>query len=106
MANVHIKEDLMKRLADVAERENRPVEEIIESALEQFASQRLTAEKPVYQFDYPADTKDVLLLIAKAADELGETSSVPNLSERSSELLRTEWPEYLQRRLRKQDNND
>lgn len=43
------------------------------------------------------------LIIARAADELGESSKEGNISERSRELLATEIPEYLMRRMRGDD---
>jgi hypothetical protein len=49
-----------------------------------------------------ADPNNVFLRILEGAYEIGESSSESNIAERSREILHTEFPEYLMRRMRGQ----
>lgn len=95
MINYTIPDQLAEKFEDITRRENRPVDEIVEEALKQYAEEHLpspSAEEP--------QTRNLLLLIAQAADELGEGSKEGDIAERSREILNNEIPEYLMRRMR------
>jgi hypothetical protein len=49
---------------------------------------------------------DPLLIIAEAAEEAGLRSEQGDISARSRELLETDYPGYLMRRMRGQDNDE
>ncbi|MFN8565581.1 MAG: ribbon-helix-helix protein, CopG family [Anaerolineae bacterium] len=95
MTDFTIPDDLAELLNDVARRENRPVDEIVEEALKQYAEEHL----PPSASEQP-QTRNLLLLIAQAADELGEGSKEGDIAERSREILNNDIPEYLMRRMR------
>jgi len=95
MTDFSIPDHLAEMLEHIAQSENRPVEEIVEEALQQYASEHL----PPSSANQP-QTRNLLLLIAQAADELGEGSKEGDIAERSREILNNEIPEYLMRRMR------
>lgn len=90
MTDFTIPDQLAEKLEDIARRENRPLDKVVEEALQQYASEHLP----------PQQTRNLLLLIAQAADELGEGSNEGDIAERSREILNNEFPEYLMRRIR------
>lgn len=94
MISYTIPEQLAEKFENIARRENRPVDEVVEEALQQYAD-----EHPPAPLEQP-QTRNLLLLIAQAADELGEGSKEGDIAERSREILNNEIPEYLMRRMR------
>ena len=100
MTDFTIPDDLAVLLSDLARRENRPIEEIVELALRRYA---IAHRFPTKQTESPEESQEdehPFLVIARAADELGENSKEGNISERMREILATEFPEYLMRRMR------
>ena len=100
MVTLHISEELARKLNELAARENRPVEEVLEALVKERRpfSEAIAENRPV--------TPNPLLLIAQAADQLGDSSELGNLSEMSREILRLEFPQYLVERLQQQDNSN
>src|SRR5579871_753225 len=93
MTDFTIPDDLAEQLENIAQRENRPLDEVVEAALRSYAEEHVSTEAP-------SEKDDLFLLIAQAADELGEGSKEGDIAERSREILDTEFPEYLMRRMR------
>lgn len=85
---ISIPEPLGDELEFIARQENRSVDEILESIVRQFVAAHSRPGSPP---DDQPQTKDLFALIAKAADELGENSKEDNISERSREILLTEY---------------
>jgi predicted transcriptional regulator len=90
---IQISDDLLERLKDIAQNEQKSVEELAASLIEQ----QITPE-----YD---ESRDPLLMIARAAEEAGLSSGQDDIAERSREILNTEFPDYLMRRLREQGND-
>ncbi len=103
MTTIEIDPHLMHLLQDVAKRENRDLDEVIQTTLHHFAMARAYQGVSAVEPEPETKIKDVFRLVAEAADKLGETSDHINFSERSRDLLNTDYPEYLMRRLREQD---
>jgi hypothetical protein len=90
-----IPERLAEQLENIARLENRSPDEVLEDALQHYAtdhSVEITEGQP--------KTRNLLLLIAQAAEELGEGSKEGDIAERSREILNNDFPEYLMRRMR------
>ncbi len=102
---ISVDETLWRHLQEIARQEQRPVDEIAGAILRRYAMARVPPPSPATPVDIEEDTKDLFLLIARSADELGETSEKGDISERSREILHTEYPEHLMRRLREQDSD-
>jgi hypothetical protein len=90
---IQISDDLLERLKDIAQNEQKSVEELAASLIEQQIA-------PEYD-----ESRDPLLMIARAAEEAGLSSGQGDIAERSREILNTEFPDSLMRRLREQDND-
>lgn len=90
---LQISNDLLAQLQERAAREKKPVEELA-----------ITLIWQQIQREYDA-SRDPLLVIARAAEETGLSSEHGDISERSRELLQTDFPDYLMSRLRKPDND-
>ena|SRR4051794_2113257 len=91
MTDFTIPDELAEQLENIAQRENRPLDDVVEEALRHYADE--------HQPEQPK-TRNLLLLIAQAADDLGEGSKEGDIAERSREILNNEIPEYLMRRMR------
>jgi hypothetical protein len=89
-------EQLAWRLLDIARRENRPVEAVLESLLETYIDTETMAEAP------PGS----LALLAQKAVEAGIRSGRPvDTASRSREILHNEYADYLKKR-RKDEQPD
>lgn len=102
MATIEIPDDLVKTLNKIAEREGRTVEEIAKSALGQFSDAHWIPVAAPEDSETASETNDLFTLVIRAAHELGEGSRQGNVSERSRELLSTDFADYLMRRHRGQ----
>lgn len=87
-----IPDDLAELLDNIAQRENRSVDELVEEALQQYASEHLFSSEEQRH-------KNPFLIIAEAADQLGLGSSERDIAERSREILNYDFPEHLMRRM-------
>jgi hypothetical protein len=97
MADLPISDEMMEELRRVAEQEGQSTEEIAEAIVKQYVlSRRFPIRGGAAAED--ADTRDVFMRIARAADALGVRSERTNISELSREILSLEFPEYLKRR--------
>ena len=90
---IRISDDVFAQLEEKALEEQKPVEEIAAALLEENL-----------QYHYHED-RDPFLLVAKAAEEAGLHSEHGDISERSRELLQTDFPDYLTHRLREQGDD-
>jgi hypothetical protein len=99
MTDLPISEELAVRLRRLAENENRA----LEAVLSDFVSERQHKDEQTSNV-VAADkmVKDPLLLIAQAADDLGDHSESGNIAEFSREVLTLEYAEHLKRRLAEQ----
>jgi hypothetical protein len=103
---VKISSELLRLLNSVAEQENRLVDDVVESVLRRYAIAHQFPVKPPTPDEQPTEDQHPFLVIARAADELGENSNVGNIAERSREILATEIPETLMQRLRASDADE
>jgi hypothetical protein len=87
---IRISEDVFAQLEEKALEAQKPIEEIAAALLE---------ENLQYRYD---ENRDPFLLVAKAAEEAGIQSEHGDVSERSRELLKKDFPDYLTNRLREQ----
>jgi hypothetical protein len=87
MANLIIDDALARQLQEIARRENRSVDEVLESLLAQYTPNQGDKSSP-----------DPLLMMADAARKFGLRSGRSDISSRSREILSSEWPEYLKHR--------
>lgn len=91
-------EQLAWRLLDIARRENRPVEAVLESLLER------------YDQSMPDETKPkpgTLAALAESARRANLRSEKPvDTAARSREILHNEYPDYIRRNMDKQQPND
>jgi hypothetical protein len=94
MAEMVIPEHLAQQLRAIAERENRPVEEVLAEALRQYASPSDEASP-----DEIAPPPGTLARFAYEARKAGFRSGVSDTSERSREILETEFGDYLTRKM-------
>jgi hypothetical protein len=85
------------RLLDIAQRENRSVESVLDTLLDYY---------PTVQPEETAQ-ETPFAMWAKAAEDANIHSSGPvDTSERSREILNTEYADYLKRRLNEQSDTD
>lgn len=96
MTQFTIPDDLAELLDDIAHRESLPVDELIEKALRDYA----TAVELDKSIATERSNRNPLLVIAEAANELGAGSKEGDISQRSREVLNTDFSEYLMRRTR------
>lgn len=94
MTHIEISEQVLERLREVAEQQNLAVEEIAETILNEWAQAYIEPEA------------DPLLMIAEAADKLGLRSEEGNIASRSREILNTDYPDDLMRRINEQSDAD
>ena len=90
---IRISENVFAQLEEKALEAQKPVEEVAAALIEQNLEYHYNEEH------------DPFLLFAKAADEAGLQSQHGDISERSRDLLQTEFPDYLTNRLREQDSD-
>jgi DNA polymerase III delta prime subunit len=89
-------EDIATRLRDIAEQEERTVEEVLGSMLKAYTSRS-------------AGTVEAgsLAMLARSAVEANiQSDHVVDTSTRSREILRTEFADYLKRRIDEQSDSD
>lgn len=98
MADLLIRDERIAwRLLDIARRENRSVEAVLDTLLSQY-DENGEGEKP---------TPGTFAALAEAARRANISSSEPvDTSERSREILNTEYADYLKRRLDEQSHTD
>jgi hypothetical protein len=104
MTTIEISKELYKRLESVAKNENRSVDDLVESSLHEYISAH-----GVNQWDATEDMSvehDPFLMIARAADTLGDRSVSGDIAERSREILSKDFPEYLADRTSEQKSED
>lgn len=92
-------EGIAWRLLDIARRESRPVEAVLESLLEHYEP---TA--PIVEDEPQPGTFAALAAAARRAN-LSSPEPV-DTSERSREILNTEYADYLKRRMDEQQSSD
>ena len=99
MAELVIRDErLARKLYDIAHRENRSVEDLLESLL---------AERyPQSSDDRPAPGTFAALNWAAQKAGIGRDASPTDTSEHSREILETEYTDYLKRRMDEQSNSD
>ncbi|MCC6615803.1 MAG: hypothetical protein IT320_20195 [Anaerolineae bacterium] len=102
MTSYEIDDEVARTLEEIAQAEDRPVDELVNDVLKHFAKTRAYQGKNSEPIDERHDPDDVLLHILAGADELGERSTESNISERSREILSTDFAEYLMRKTRGQ----
>ena len=90
-------ETIATRLRDIAEQEERTVEEVIGSMLDTYRGGRETSAAP---------EPGSFAMLAKSAQEAGIQSEATDTSERSREILSTEFADYLRRRIDEQADAD
>ena len=105
MTSVEIDKDLYRRLESIARNEKRSVDEVVQASLKQYVSAHSSGDEQA-ELDSAAQERNPLLMIAAAAEALGDQSSDGTVSARSREILENEFPEYLMNRLRNQDAED
>lgn len=91
-------EKIAWRLLDIARREKRSVESVLESLLEDY--------EPSTSEDEPQPGTFAALLKAAQEARIGVDSEPTNTSEKSREILNTEYADYLKRRMDEQSNTD
>jgi len=93
-------EKIAWRLLDIARREKRSVESVLESLLEDYESNGQVEEGEPQPGTFAA--------LLKAAQEarIGVDSEPTDTSEKSREILNTEYADYLKRRMDEQSNTD
>jgi len=97
MADLVIHDDLAKRLREIARRQNQTVEEMLTAIVEQYKSS-VGDEMPIP--GTPA-------ALAASARRAGLRSPQPvDTSERTKEILNSEYADYLKRRMDEQSNTD
>lgn len=94
------REDLLTQLRDLADRRNRSVDEMMEELLAPY-QQELRPEP----FDPDNPPPGTLAALAKAAREAGLYAEV-DTSERSREILKTEYAEHLKKKMRREQHDD
>lgn len=99
MAEFRIDKELLDQVQKLAAEENRSMDDVVTSVLWQFVLSRSFQQSGTPDIDVTPTTKNPLLLIAQGAEALGDLATENNVSERSREILRTEYPEYLMRRV-------
>lgn len=87
MVMVHISEPLAQKLTQIAERDHQSLDEVVETLLEQ----------QVAEVDLVAPFGTLAALI-QAADESDLQSDFNDTSDRSREILNTDYLDYLQRK--------
>ncbi len=90
------------RLREIAERDNRSVEDVIANLLEQFELQHTDTPDPNETEVPPAGT---LAALAKVAREVRFKTDQSDISERSREILNTEYAQYLLDRMNLEGNS-
>jgi hypothetical protein len=99
MADVIIRnERLAWKLFEIARRENRSVDDIIETLVEE--------HYPNQTDDKPAPGSFAALNWSAEKAGIGRDSEPVDTSERSREILETEYADYLKRRMNEQSNSD
>ena len=106
MTDFSIPDDLADLLDSIAQSENRPVDEVVESVLRRYAITRRFPTKPSQPQNEAPESAHPFLVIAQAADQLGESSKLGNVVERSRGILAEDFPEYLMQRLRGTDADE
>jgi hypothetical protein len=87
MVMVYISEPLAQKLTQIAERDHQSLDEVVETLLEQ----------QVADVD-PVAPLGTLAALIQAADEANLQSTADDTSERSREILNTDYVEYLSRK--------
>ena len=100
MANVEISQELLEILEDVAKREYRSLSEVVENALKNFAQEH---RSPPHN---DTTNGEPLLMIAEAANQLGLGSGKDDISERSRDILKSNFADDLARRMRGENEDE
>ncbi len=99
MAELLIRDEhIAWRLLDIAQREQRSVEDVLDSLLANYPSESEAQETP----------KGTFAALNWAAEQagIGLDAEPTDTSERSREILETEYADYLKRRMHEQSNTD
>lgn len=84
------------RLLDIARRENRSVEDVLDILLRKYAAEESEGEP----------TPGSFAMMAQSALKADLRSTPTDTSERSREILAGEYADYLKRRMNEQSNSD
>ncbi|MEO8610640.1 MAG: hypothetical protein ABI690_22270 [Chloroflexota bacterium] len=99
MAELVIRDEhLAWQLFDIAQRENRSVEAVLESLLAE--------HYPKSSNDEPSPGSFAALNLSAQKAGIGRDAASTDTSERSREILETEYADYLKRRMDEQSNSD
>jgi hypothetical protein len=100
MTHIEISEVLAEQLKDIAQQENQSIDDLIAQWIKQHRGQSAAvSEYEAYNLE-----KDSLSSLANLALEADIRTGEINISERSREILTNEYPEYLLRRMRENDD--
>lgn len=106
MASIEIDHELLRQVRKLAAEENRSVDSVVKTALEQYVLARTYHGTELVLPELTSETRNPLLRIAEGAELLGDLASEDNVSERSRDILNTEFPEYLMNRMRRSETED
>jgi hypothetical protein len=108
MAELNLRPDLVRRIQEIAQSENRPVDEVVERLLTQYipgGTPHSEAEQSTIQ-SYPNPLQRMLEIME--SDTTIEWRDLGNTSENTKEILNTEYKDYLLARQNRpsEPNND
>jgi len=92
MTELIIDDEIAKRLDQIAQQENRPIDAVLRSMLESYAG-----------LVQPSDWPLIMAKMAEADIDIDWNEQAADLSERSRDILDNEFTDYLLKRL--QDND-
>ena len=93
MTELMIDDTLAEQLRQLAQHENRPLDAVLRSMLESYATSLQPSEWPL-----------AMARMAEEDTDIAWNEYAPDLSERSRDILESEFGDYLLKRLR--DNGD
>ena len=97
MTDMIVPPRLAERLHRIAEHEGRPAEDVLESLIEQYPVPEETPDADASAEDIPPP--GTLARLAYEAERASFASGDPDLVDKSREILRTEFPDYLKKRM-------
>lgn len=95
MGVISLSQEIIQRLEAIAQRENRSPEDVVASLLEHYTPLRTSDEDEIIP--------GTLAELARAAQRANLRSGISDTSERSREILNTEFADYLLQRMQEQD---
>lgn len=93
MSDLIINDPLAQRLRSLAEREHRSVDEVLETLLDQYPADQ----------DQNEEDDNPLLTMLRLAEAAKLTFTENDVVDRSREILNTEYPDYLLKRMHEND---